>query len=134
MVELYPGRGEVSDRFLKEGATTAVCVGKKLPADRIDNENIVWLEMDPLEFMEEKRVRGAGLVYAAPPVGSGHSRTILKKLPDSPFITSNCLLLVEEPVFEKTQFQNYPRYHVIETFNFSKIRIAVTQLLESPPE
>jgi len=134
MVELYPGRGEVSDRFLKEGAATAVCVADEQPEDKVDNENIVWLEMNPLDFLEEKRVRGAGLVYAAPPAGSGHSRTILKKLPESPFITENCLLLLEEPVFEKTQFQNYPRYHVVETFQFSKVRIAVTQLLDSPAE
>ncbi|MGM0381834.1 MAG: hypothetical protein ACQEP7_07575 [bacterium] len=100
--------------------------------DKINNESIVWLKMDPIQFLEEKRVRDVGLVYAAPPAGSGHSRTILKKLPGSSFTASNCLLLLEEPVWEKTQFQNYPQFNVIETYDFSKIRIAVTQLLDTP--
>ena len=131
-VELFAGRGVISKRFLKAGAQTAVCIDNNPPEEHEAADGMVWLEMDALQFLDEERVQNVGLIYSAPPPGSDYNRQILEKLPELNMLADNCLVILEEPTWSQTPLQNYPRYSVVETYEFGTTRIVVTQMVELP--
>jgi 16S rRNA G966 N2-methylase RsmD len=134
IVELFAGSGRVGKRLLKEGAKTAVCVDSNPAEGHAEDDSMVWIKMDALQFLEEERVRNVGLVYSAPPPGEDYNRRVLELLPQLESIENNCLVILEEPTWDHTPLQNYPRYALIEDYEFGTTRIAVTQLIKQPPE
>lgn len=132
MVELYARRGTVSNRFLTEGVERAVCVGKESSEDRIEADGLVWIPMDPVDFLDEERVQDVGLVYSSPPYDSELNKDILNALPDSPIIAQNCLVLLEEATWNHTRIEDFGRYQPIESYRFDEVKITVTQMLDEP--
>jgi len=134
MVELYAEGATVSDRFLTEGVERAVCVNAEPPEDRLERDGLVWLPMDPVDFLEEERVKDVGLVYSSPPYDSELNKEILNLLPDSPIIAENCLVILEEATWSHTRLEDYGRYQTIESYRFDEVKISVTQMIEEPGE
>lgn len=134
MVELYPRDAAISIRFLTEGVDRAVCVTEEPPEERPDEDGLVWLPMDPVEFLNEERVKDVGLVYSAPPYDSDLNKDILNALPTSPIITENCLVILEEATWSHTRIEDFGRYQTIETYEFDDVKITVTQMLDEPAE
>jgi 16S rRNA G966 N2-methylase RsmD len=134
MVELFARRGTVSSRFLSEGVERAVCITEDPPEDRAEQEGLVWLPMDPVDCLSEQRVQNVGLVYSKPPYESEKNKEVLEKLPDSPMIAENCLVILEEATWSHTRIEDFGQYQKIEDYEFDDVKITVTQMLDEPTE
>lgn len=132
VVELFSQTGSPSKRFLREGASQAVCVAEEFPEEAIETEGLVRIPMDPLEFLDEQRVQDVGLVYSVPPYDSEDNKAILEKIPNSQVIASNCLVILQEATWNHTRIEDFGYYSPIETYRFDTIQISVSQLLDEP--
>ncbi|MFB6355548.1 MAG: RsmD family RNA methyltransferase [bacterium] len=134
VVELFANPGRVSQRFLQSGASQAVCVNDSPPEDKIEDDGIIWLPMDPIDFLGEERVRDVGLVYSNPPYGTRLNESVLDKLPECNILVDNCIVIIEEATWKQTRIQDYAEYEVIEESTYDQTRIVVTQMREEPQE
>lgn len=134
VVHLFAGDGSVARRLLNAGARQAVCVEPDPPGSKLDAEGMVWIEMDPLEFFEEERVPDVGLVYVSAPEGTDLNREVLEQLPRARNLVENCLVLVQEPTWNKLLLDNFPTYELIEDLEYTGTRIAVTQMVSAPED
>jgi len=134
VVELFSRGGSVSKRFLQEGAERAVCVAEDPPDEKIEMDGLIWLPMDPLEFLQEQRVQDVGLIYSTPPHDTEFNKEVLTLLPDSPIVAQNCVVILEEATWSHTRLDDYGRFSSIETYRFDDVHIAVTQMIETPAE
>lgn len=131
MVELYPKSGIVSQRFLDAGAEQAVCVTDDKPEDPVDEDGMIWLPMDPVDFMEEERVQDVGMIYSSPPDGADQNRDIIERLPKAQILQDNCLVILEEPVWNYTIVEDYNYLDEIEANEYDRTRVAVTQMVSA---
>lgn len=129
MVELFSKSGLVSQRFLNAGADKAVCVAEEPPEDKRDDEGIVWLPMDPVEFMEEERVQGVGMVYSSPAEGADDNRKIIERLQSATILEDNCLVILEEPAWNYTKLDDYQFLEEIEVSDYDRTKITVCQMV-----
>jgi len=132
VVEMYSQTGEPSRRFLNEGASQAVCVAEEFPEEAVETEGLIRIPMEPTEFLEEQRVRDVGLVYSLPPYNSEQNKTILNKIPESPAIASNCIVILQEATWNHTRIEDFGYYTPIKTYRFDTIQVSVSQLLDEP--
>lgn len=130
VVELYAGRGRVSDRCLKEGADRAVCVDPEPPEDRLEREHMVWITMDPLDFFGEPRVEGVGLVYSRPPFGSRLNPEVVEQLPGAPGLETNCLVVLEDPAWNPTRMEDVPFLTLIDEIRVDDLRLVLSQMVD----
>lgn len=128
IVHLYAYDGTVDERLLDKGAEKVVCVTEQSSPERVEREGLVWLEMDPLDFFDRERVPDVGMVYTSPPDESDLNRDVLKQLPEATNLETNCLVLVQEPSWNKTLLDNFSEYELIEDLEYENTRIAVTQM------
>lgn len=129
MVELFSKGGLVSQRFLNAGAERAVCVAEDPPEDKTEADGIVWLPMDPVEFMEEERVRDVGMVYSSPPDGADQNREIIERLQSAKILENNCLIVLEEPAWNYTKLDDYAFLEEIDVSDYDRTKITVCQMI-----
>lgn len=131
LVELYPKSGIVSQRFLNAGAEQAVCVTEEPSDDHLDEDGMIWLPMDPVDFMEEERVQDVGMIYSSPPEGGDQNREIIERLPRAQILQENCLVILEEPVWNYTIVEDYNYLEEIESNEYDRTRITVNQMVSA---
>lgn len=131
IVELFAGRGKVSERLMNVGAEQAVCVDDDPPEDKIEMDGIVWIPLDVFDFLSEERVQEVGLVYSAPPYGSDLNRDVLGDLKAAPFLEKNCIVIIEEATWDHTNMKNFETFEVIEDREFGETRIVITQMVSA---
>lgn len=131
VVELYAKSGKVSRRFLNTGARRAVCVREDPPNDKIEDEGLVWLPMDPVDFMEDERVQSVGLIYSSPPDGANQNRLILDRLPEATILEENCLVILEEPAWNYIKLDDYKFLEEIEVTDYDRTKITVCQMVQA---
>lgn len=130
-MELFSKGGTVSQRFLSSGADKAVCVAEEPPQDRIEDDGIIWLPMNPVEFMEEERVRSVGLVYSSPPDGADRNREIIDRLQSAKILEENCLVVLEEPAWNYTKLDDYQFLEPIDVSDYDRTKITVCQMVNA---
>lgn len=131
LVELYSKGGTVSKRFLNQGASKAVCVTEDPPEDKVETEGLIWLPMDPVDFMEEERVQDVGLIYSSPPEGADENRKILERLLKAQILEDNCLVILEEPAWNYTKLDDYKFLEEIEVSDYDRTKITVCQMVSA---
>jgi hypothetical protein len=131
LVELYPKSGRVSQRFLNTGAKKAVCVTDETPENQVEEDGMIWLPMDPIEFMEEERVQDVGLIYSSPPEGADQNREIIDRLLGAKFLQDNCLVILEEPAWNYTKLDDYKFLEEIEVSDYDRTKITVCQMVSA---
>ncbi|MFB6344253.1 MAG: hypothetical protein ABEK50_00565 [bacterium] len=131
MVELYSKGGTVSERFLNCGAERSVCVTEDPPDDHVEKDGMIWLPMDPVEFMEEERVQNVGLVYSSPPDGADQNRDIIERLRSAKILEDNCLVILEEPAWNYTKLDDYKFLEEIEVSDYDRTKITVCQMVSA---
>ncbi len=129
LVELYPKSGIVSKRFLDAGAEQAVCVTEDQPDDHLDEDGMIWLPMDPVDFMGEERVQDVGMIYSSPPDGADQNREIIEQLPQAQILQENCIIILEEPVWNYTIVEDYNFLDEIEENEYDRTRVTVNQMV-----
>lgn len=131
MVELYSKGGKVSKRFLNVGAEKSVCVSENPPKDKIEEDSIIWLPMDPLQFMEEERIQDVGLIYSSPPEGGDQNVGIIERLRDAKILQDNCIVILEEPAWNYTKLDDYNYLEEIEVSDYDRTKITVAQMVSA---
>lgn len=129
MVELFSKGGTVSQRFLNIGTKRAVCVNEDPPEDAVEEDGIIWLPMDPVDFMEEERVRDVGLVYSSPADGAEKNREIIDRLRSATILQDNCLVVLEEPAWNYTKLDDYNFLEQIDVSDYDRTKITVCQMV-----
>lgn len=129
IVHLYAHQGKVDQRLLAQEASKVVCVNEDSPDDKIEEEGMIWLNMDPTDFFDRERVPDVGMVFVSPPAKSDLNRDILNQLPNARNLEQNCLVLIQEPSWNKTLMDNFSEYELIEDMEYDGQRIAVTQMI-----
>lgn len=94
---------------------------------------MIWLPMDPVEFMEEERVQDVGLIYSSPPEGADDNREIIERLTRAKILQDNCLVILEEPAWNYTELEDYEFLEPIEVSDYDRTKITVCQMV-SPME
>ncbi len=131
LLDLWAGRGQVSDRLLDEGASRALCVDPEPPEDRIERDEMIWIPTDPLSVLSEDRGDDVGLVYsAAPDEADFTNRDVLNGLKETRFLERNCLVILAERPFNRTQLQNFKLFEEIESRKVGDVQLTVAQMID----
>ncbi len=131
MVELYSKGGAISQRLMKVGVEKSVCVAKEPPEERVEQDKIIWVPMDPVKFMDEERVQDVGLIYSSPPEGVDQNREVISRFRSAKMLAPNCLVVLEEPAWSYTKLDDYNFFEEIDVSDYDRTKITVAQMVSA---